>query len=248
MRFKTCILAIGALLLSASGASAATQTISRSGHVVATVDPGTPFYSGGTNVADISVGDLISFSATYDDADVQPLGPIYTAFGELVNYPSVSKVALGNGNPVNAVSLTIGSQSFSLSDQICWGDPVCAQNTGLEFGSLGPTLLFKGSTFLGMDSCLIQGGGVLGGGISACQLTLDNLAAFFPSLNIAQLGYTRTDLYLINDKNFNTLFIGQFDGPGIAGVPEPASWALMLGGFGLAGSAMRRGRKVSSAS
>jgi len=30
----------------------------------------------------------------------------------------------------------------------------------------------------------------------------------------------------------------------VAGVPEPASWALMLGGFGLVGSAMRR-RRVS---
>jgi PEP-CTERM motif len=25
------------------------------------------------------------------------------------------------------------------------------------------------------------------------------------------------------------------------GVPEPASWALMLGGFGLTGAALRRG-------
>ena len=31
------------------------------------------------------------------------------------------------------------------------------------------------------------------------------------------------------------------------GVPEPASWALMLGGFGLAGTAMRRRRRLTSA-
>jgi PEP-CTERM motif len=31
-----------------------------------------------------------------------------------------------------------------------------------------------------------------------------------------------------------------FTSPGIAGVPEPASWALMIAGFGLVGSAMRR--------
>lgn len=30
---------------------------------------------------------------------------------------------------------------------------------------------------------------------------------------------------------------------GSAGVPEPAAWAMMLGGFGLAGSAMRRRRR-----
>lgn len=31
-----------------------------------------------------------------------------------------------------------------------------------------------------------------------------------------------------------------------AGVPEPASWALMIGGFGLAGAALRRRRAVTA--
>ena len=35
----------------------------------------------------------------------------------------------------------------------------------------------------------------------------------------------------------------RFDGAA-AGVPEPASWALMIGGFGLAGAALRRRRAV----
>ena len=29
-----------------------------------------------------------------------------------------------------------------------------------------------------------------------------------------------------------------------AGVPEPATWGLMLGGFGMAGAAMRRRRRT----
>ncbi|MFD1612577.1 PEPxxWA-CTERM sorting domain-containing protein [Sphingomonas tabacisoli] len=33
-----------------------------------------------------------------------------------------------------------------------------------------------------------------------------------------------------------------FTPSGVAGVPEPASWAMMIGGFGLAGMAMRRRR------
>ena len=31
-----------------------------------------------------------------------------------------------------------------------------------------------------------------------------------------------------------------------AGVPEPASWAMMIAGFGIAGAAMRRKAKVST--
>jgi hypothetical protein len=32
-----------------------------------------------------------------------------------------------------------------------------------------------------------------------------------------------------------------------AGVPEPASWALMIGGFGLAGASLRRRRAIATA-
>ena len=35
--------------------------------------------------------------------------------------------------------------------------------------------------------------------------------------------------------------------PAIAGVPEPATWALMIGGFGMAGSVLRRRRAVVAA-
>ena len=37
---------------------------------------------------------------------------------------------------------------------------------------------------------------------------------------------------------------GYLDNIGLAGVPEPASWAMMIGGFGFAGVAMRRRRSA----
>lgn len=42
--------------------------------------------------------------------------------------------------------------------------------------------------------------------------------------------------------------ITQFTGTAVSnGVPEPASWAMMVGGLGLAGTAMRRRRRLSTA-
>jgi len=49
--------------------------------------------------------------------------------------------------------------------------------------------------------------------------------------------YTLTFTGLANDDR--TAFI---DGVSVAGVPEPAAWGMLIGGFGLAGGAMRRRR------
>ena len=38
--------------------------------------------------------------------------------------------------------------------------------------------------------------------------------------------------------------ISEFQGFAIGGVPEPAAWAMMIGGFGMVGAAMRRRPKV----
>ncbi len=40
--------------------------------------------------------------------------------------------------------------------------------------------------------------------------------------------------------------LGQIVVPGNNGVPEPATWAMMLIGFGAVGSAMRRSRRKAS--
>ncbi len=246
MNFKSNTLAATALLFAATSASAAVQTITRTGHLVAAVPVGSAYNPDGiTALSDLAVGDAIHFSATYDDADLQTPGTIHTGFGETLTNPDIHTVQLGNYNPVNAVSLTIGSHSLSLSDQICFHDAVCTANYGLEFPQ-GPTLMFYGSIFLGMDSCLIEGGGGFGTGIAFCQLTLDSITPALSGYSTAIFGYSRSDLYFIQTPDFaDVVFIGQFDGPGVAAVPEPASWALMIGGFGLTGATLRRRRMAS---
>lgn len=51
--------------------------------------------------------------------------------------------------------------------------------------------------------------------------------------------------YAYNDFGLDDIAL---QGPSLAGgVPEPASWALMIGGFGLAGAAIRRRREAPAA-
>lgn len=247
MKFKATILAATALMLAATAASATVQTITRTGHIVAAAPAGSAYNPDGiTMLSDLAVGDAIHFSATYDDADLQTPGTIHTGFGDTLTNPNIHTVQLGNGNPANAVSLTVGSHSLSLTDQICFHDAVCTANLGLEFPQ-GPTLMFNGSQFLGLDSCLIEGGGGFGTGIAFCQLTLDSSTPTLSGITKDIFGYSRTDLYFIQTPDFADVpFIGQFDGPGVASVPEPASWALLIGGFGFIGGALR-GRRAAVA-
>jgi len=110
-------------------------------------------------------------------------------------------------------------------------------NGAWKIHSIAPVALVAGHTYIVGG----QGGAYYTGGLPT--VTID------PRITYG------TDLYVgVNDGDPLTmptategLPYGWFGGNvqfGIAAVPEPGSWALMLGGFSLVGSAMRR-RKVS---
>jgi hypothetical protein len=53
-----------------------------------------------------------------------------------------------------------------------------------------------------------------------------------------------TGTYALTDRfNSNLHYSLAISDPSVASVPEPASWALMMGGFALAGGAIRSRRK-----
>lgn len=74
------------------------------------------------------------------------------------------------------------------------------------------------------------------------------------SLALAALGTVGAEVYSFGQSNAggspgDQTFIFGFKGVGgvSLGVPEPSAWALMIGGFGLAGGALRRQRRLSVA-
>ncbi len=101
----------------------------------------------------------------------------------------------------------------------------------------------------------------VGGLISLSNLKLNNVALSQPTLTNpdnttnywAVSGYDfKTDFKLTGDLNLSGAFStsGEQNKVDILignAVPEPGAWALMIGGFGLAGAALRRRRAVATA-
>ncbi|HEX8413680.1 MAG TPA: PEPxxWA-CTERM sorting domain-containing protein [Sphingomicrobium sp.] len=58
------------------------------------------------------------------------------------------------------------------------------------------------------------------------------------------------NIYRVNGINpFSTFFVNATSSAVVASaVPEPASWAMMIGGFGIVGGSLRRKRKVATLS
>jgi len=55
---------------------------------------------------------------------------------------------------------------------------------------------------------------------------------------------SNNNLYRINGTNpFGTFYVNATSSPQAAGVPEPASWAMLIGGFALVGGVARRSKR-----
>lgn len=84
----------------------------------------------------------------------------------------------------------------------------------------------------------------LGGSINVLPtITTDNILGRY-SYDIGSLGLTSLSARLIRSNQWTMLTEVDFTGtnPTAGGVPEPASWAMLIGGFGIIGMAMRRRR------
>lgn len=126
--------------------------------------------------------------------------------------------------------------------------PNAGENTMLMFTAPKTGLYTFNTTFTRGDSgdgvgiySFGTGGLTFIGNVDAGSPTFTYAGSqFFTAGQVVGLGVERGGA---NHSYFNdsTFFSGSISGP----VPEPASWALMLGGFGLMGAAMRRRTRVS---
>lgn len=88
------------------------------------------------------------------------------------------------------------------------------QRSGYQYCTFSGTLTFVGNQIFGTDLKVYEAG-------SGCG------------------GFCGVDLFG-SASTFSVTYRGSDSGPGTAPVPEPATWAMMLVGLGLAGAAMRR--------
>lgn len=119
--------------------------------------------------------------------------------------------------PLSGISLTVGGQTSQIA-----GPALFFTLPGFGFSGFSPIedvldgLIFESAGLIGYDG--VSAVGPTDVTVAVAQLTIGGRLVAFTA----------------RDARFSA-----------AAVPEPASWAMMIAGFGLAGAALRRGRRVA---
>lgn len=155
------------------------------------------------------------------DLSAQPANSITVAMGSDASY-TFSYLA-GSYSPISIA--TNGTAQV-------YGNGFLTPNAAdpLQLGAVVPTQLSLGQFFQ-----------VTGSAPIAYSIALVNVALRFTDGGETYYGYAQVGGSSLTRIAFNNTPGGSITtGEAPAAVPEPASWALMLGGFGLVGDALRR--------
>ncbi|WP_226895842.1 PEPxxWA-CTERM sorting domain-containing protein [Polymorphobacter sp. PAMC 29334] len=227
MRFSILVLAVLPVALAAPAAQAHYVKVDFSGHILA-INPGT--------AAAFGVNTPITFEARYDTSKlVDHTQSVNDGTG--LGFSSVLTASLSD-DPKASLSIKIGSTSFTKFDAQSYGNPEGDCGPGCDLGGGNyPIVEILNGAFAGFGNIFINAAGY--------SLDADPIADAFGGFDLGS-GNGGFDFFLGKsiggDPFAKTLAVGNFDASSAvtAAVPEPSTWALMIGGFGLAGGALRR--------
>ena len=194
-------------------------------------------FAGSTATGSIGIGDALAFRLVFDPA----------ASGSLFDGGDSFQVF---AQPLSEVSVTIGSFTFGLGSP---NPPVVLMGQGFRLfpGQFGTEPAFTQQFVLpGLPAANPPFTATVGGGTTFSLESAFRIPAFGPAPTIADLRAPNADPGL---NRFNLSVFGAAPGYGgfvegtftgtltpLAAVPEPASWALLIAGFGVVGAGMRR--------
>ncbi|MFD1613351.1 cistern family PEP-CTERM protein [Sphingomonas tabacisoli] len=164
------------------------------------------------------VGNAYNFSYKLTNTSSAPIDSTQLVIFGFNTDPNVSSVSTGANDQFNITAS--GNQPNGLASiDLCFKD---AGQTNNCTGAQGNSGLAKGAFANGTFSLVFNS--------VIDKVTLSDFSVRYQALNSTQLGISG----------------GSASGLGtIAAVPEPATWAMMIGGFGLIGAAARRRQRTA---
>jgi hypothetical protein len=168
----------------------------------------------------VQIGDVATLTARYDDSHLIDITDLDNAYfgGTATGLAAVSLDTPGSG-----FTMTFRGETFTQS-----------VDEGQDIGGFGiayPLVLFHNGALWGFDVLAGRPDGFGVGFFSEAELSLD-----LPPVLVGGFGCC----FGFGQESFKGVM--DVAGAQILGVPEPSSWALMIGGFGLAGASLRRRR------
>ena len=153
--------------------------------------------------------------------------------GSILNDATFSRVSARSGTDFLAFNTGSSSGNTGLSERLTFSSTISAFSIYLAGGTAGAST-FTATGFDANGLTLATTSAVTAAGGQYANLALGGF-------NFSQVLFTSSStIFAADDLSFTV-------GPAaVAAVPEPAAWAMMIGGFGIVGGSLRRKRKVAT--
>ncbi|MDZ4375232.1 MAG: PEPxxWA-CTERM sorting domain-containing protein [Phenylobacterium sp.] len=200
--------------------------------------------SGGASFAERFVGQALSFSGDLDVLSGAPTGPLTLQTGAAGQNLAVGMDNGANGLlPCGALGCATGAGYGEGAFAVLFAGPVSYFGFQQFFSDGGVSGLTT-VDFFNLDGDLIDRVSVTSSGAVAFQRDggIKDIAGV--SVFTGDPGGLAYDSFIFDTPGSGG---GTPGGGGVGAIPEPSTWALMIGGFGLAGAALRRRRGVLAA-